>query len=1346
MHDDVPALAPGTTFEGRYQLLAKLGEGGFGAVHKARQLTTGQAVALKIMHLPASLDEARREKRVARFLRETRLCAELHHPNLVQLVDSGRAEGGLLYTVFAFAPGDNLADVLAKEGALAPREAKHLMMQVLDALACAHAAGVVHRDLKPRNIMVVPTGARRNALVLDFGIGAVVDREERELTRLTATNETLGTPGYAAPEQWRGLEPTPRADLFAWGLVFLECLTGRPVYAGGSAADLIYQALGPDPVPVPSEIEHHPLGHLLRAATRKDPEARDVTARGLFDALEACDVRGLERRRPAAAIAASAMSTETTARPVSAVEGERRHVTAIACNVSVEPLGPALPADALDEAQRAAMALAAGIARSHGGYVAATLGDDLLVYFGYPRAEEDDASRAARAALAVVAAVEAENERIAAAGLRLEVRIGAHAGLVVARDAHDTGEAVLAAGSTPRLAARVATLAPPGAVLVSAAAQRLLRGAFELEPEGTPRGDGTVEVFRLGRGERTTGATPAGARAPLVGRDQEIDLLLDRFRRARAGGGQCALVVGEPGIGKSRLARELRDRLSNEAHVFVEGRCSPDTRNSALFPIVELLGRALGLDREGSPAGKAAQLDAQLARHGLAPAEAMPLFLPLFSLPFAAPHAPLDVPPQKQKELTRDAILSLLAAMAEERPLLLLVEDLHWADPTTLELLGQLAREAPSTSMFLILTARPEFSPAFPTAGVLQLQLGRLERAQIEALASGLLGGKALPPAVLDRVASRTDGVPLFVEELTRMMIESGALVERGGRYELAGPLSEVEIPGTLRALLTARLDRLGRAKETAQIAAALGREFGLDVLAAVSPLGAADLEQDLDRLMGAGLVLRKRRVRDQRGVFKHALVRDAAYESLTAEGRRKVHARIAAALEDRFPAVVEARPDLLAHHHAAADQKRRAIGYAQKATQRAYERSAHVEATRQAQEAVGWLGAIADASERDEIELGFYSILLIVLLADGAAGSEDSAYIARRTLELVERQGEDRADVPTLWRLLLYYLRVHMETAGRIAARLLRIVERTQDLGQEAAVLPLLATCLWIEGRLDEARDKLERILAIYDPAIHAAGALTYGLDAKVVAHALHAGVSSFMGLPDEALRHARESVAWAEHLDHPVSLSNALLYLATAHYLRGERREVAEAAARLMGGGDRLGQVMTVHGVLYHAWATNDLAAARTSLAAVRARNEKAGMTYWLALGAEAEAQAGDHAAALDLVEDGLRLVTETGEVYFAAELHRLKAMCLLSRDPADAARAEACLRDALAVARRQGARALELRAGVALGRILRDRGSFDAARALVEPISASITEGHDLPDAVAARDLLRQLDPAV
>ena len=390
------------------------------------------------MRLPETGGAARADTRIARFLREAQLCAQLHHPNIVQVVDSGQTGDGSLYTVFAFAPGDNLADLLAREGALAPQEARHLMAQVLDALACAHAQGVVHRDLKPSNIMVIPTGARRNAVVLDFGIGAMIDGTRGEGARLTGSSDTLGTPGYGAPEQWRGEEPSARADLFSWGIVFLECLTGRPVYTG-TAAEILYQQLGPDPVPVPASLDCHPLGDLLRKATQKDFQARAVTARGLLEALDACDLRGLSREAFVDGLGGDASRPRTT-EPNAAVgdssphplAGDRRQLTALCCHLRAraasEEKERSPDAEALDEVLRGGFARCAEVARRHGGHVAAALGDDLLVYFGYPRAAEDDARRAARAALAIVGAVGSDGPPHAA----VDVGVGIHTGLVVA--------------------------------------------------------------------------------------------------------------------------------------------------------------------------------------------------------------------------------------------------------------------------------------------------------------------------------------------------------------------------------------------------------------------------------------------------------------------------------------------------------------------------------------------------------------------------------------------------------------------------------------------------------------------------------------------------------------------------------------------------------------------------------------------------------------------------------------------------------------------------------------------------------------------------------------------------
>ncbi|WP_441289287.1 TOMM system kinase/cyclase fusion protein [Sorangium sp. KYC3313] len=1331
------ALAPGATFDGRYEILAKLGEGGFGVVHKARQLTTGQPIALKILRLAEQGGVAQADRRVTRFLREMRLCAQLHHPNLVQLVDAGQVEDGTLYAAFAFAPGDNLAALLEREGALAPSEARHLMLQVLDALACAHAAGVVHRDLKPSNIMVIPTGARRNALVLDFGIGATLD--DGRSTRLTGSHDALGTPGYGAPEQWRGAEASPRADLFSWGLVFLECLTGKPAY-GGTEAEIFYRLLGPDPVPIPAALERHPLGDLLARALRKDEGARDVTARGLFEALEACTLRGLSREAmlgaggaPAGAdtrslASAAAVATSLDRRRGPALDGERRQLTALCCHLRARAAaGQAADAEGLDDPLRAALALCADVGRRYGGYVAAALGDDLLVYFGYPSAAEDDARRAARAALAMAGAAQpedAEDPRSAAPGVRIDVSVGLHTGLVVDGNLGDLDGACLVTGATPRLAARLAALAPPGAVAVSAASQALLRASFDLESEGACSIEGTaapVETYRLGQehGAAARWPTPDGSKPPLSGRDGEIGLLLERWRRACEGAGQSSLITGEPGIGKSRLARALRDRVAHEDHTFLEARCSPATQNSPLRPVIELLERALGLDQEPDAGSKIARLEGELAGHGFALAESMPLFVPLFSLPLGAPYAPLDVSAQRQKALTLKAVASLLLAMADMRPVLLLAEDLHWADPTTMEFLAELVREVPAVPMCVVMTARPEFSPSFSTADVLLLPLSRLERRQMEEMLAGLVGHKALPPAVIEQVTDRADGVPLFAEELLRMMLDALLLVERDDRYELTRPLSSAAIPGTLRALLTARLDRLARAKQTAQLAAALGREFSLKALSAASPLGPAAVAEDLERLMSAGLVLRRRRGKEAVGMFKHALVRDAAYESLSTGARQRIHARIAETLEEGFPEVVRTRPDLLAQHHAAAEQKREAVGYAQRAAEQGLQRSTYAEAIAHASNVLAWIEALPGA-EAVEAELAANGVLTQALMATRSWADPQVKATADRSASLLQRLEQDSEHrVPTLWFLFTYHHVASNRRAARaVAEELIAVAERSGDQGLRAAAAAVHGVALHADGDHGAAWQSLERAIELYDPAVHRDHGARFGLDSLVLAKTLAAQLRWFSGDAAAAFALVTSAVEWAREVGHIPSIAIGLLYGCVVYQLAGDRSAVAAMTGELLTLAAKYGlPAYEGYAALLHDWALGDERRGRAILDSLARLGCKLSLSYYGSLAAHGAAERGHLDAAIACIDHCLSLCREDDEHFYEPELHWRRAMYQSRADPA-AEGVRTSLEQAARMARLQDIPRIEALATMELHRRF---GSTEQGRARLEQLLA-------------------------
>ncbi|MDI1480352.1 TOMM system kinase/cyclase fusion protein [Polyangium sp. y55x31] len=1342
---------------GRYELLEVLGEGAFSTVYKARQLTTNQAVAVKVLRIADDRGaKSLNDKRIARFHREVQICAQMHHPNIVHLLDSGRASGGIVYSVFELVPGKDLAKVLAEEGRLNPLEAQHFMLQVLDALACAHASGVVHRDLKPANLLVTTTGARRNVLVLDFGVGALVEEACRGRSRITVTHESLGTPAYAAPEQLRGLPLTRRSDLYAWGLIFLECLTGERAVDGATAAEVMAAQLSPEPVPIPARLADHPLGRMLRRVTQKDPAARAVTAEKLLRELEALDLGDL------------APST-WTARPVPAtlegaprlggdglqscgagltrlIEGERRQITAVCCSLTVVSLKPgAVELEELDQILGAQQEACVKITREHGGHVAGALGGAVLFYFGYPAAREDDAQRAAQAALAAMAEVRRKSTALEARrGVRAELRVGMHTGIVVARELREpasTGPGYVI-GATPKLACRLSALAQSGTIAVSSDTYRLLRGHFAFDEGGEHRLDDArvpVELYLLRQGQ------PQGTwEAPLVGRTREIETLLERWNRVRDGAGQAVVVSGEAGIGKSRLVHELRERIRGEAHAWLECRCTPHTTNSPFFPIIDTLMRLLWPGRDAAADGGAERLEALLARYGFDLAEAMPLFASLLSIPLPERWAPLDVSPQKLRELTGNAVLSLLFEMAERDPLVLLVEDLHWADPSTLDLLGQLTGELASARVYALFCARPELVTRWSPSGVHHVQLERLGRPGVEQMATVASGGRSLPPEVLDRIAARTDGVPLFVEELVRMMIESGTLVEKAGRYELAGRLSDLSIPSTLRDLLTARLDRLGRAKATAQVAAAIGREFTLDLLSAVDPLEPDELREHLDQLVASELISCKRRLKNPVYLFKHALVRDAAYESMLRRSRREVHARIATVLEEKFPDIPEARPELFAYHLAAAEQKTRAIGYAQRAVTAALQRSANREAIELATEALGWLPAIEDARERAVAELELNGSLMPALMAARGHAAPEPASVARRSQEILDQMGDHPLAFLSSWTLLLYYHNLgYRDQPIWMAQQLLAAAERKKEPAQQAAALIVLGECLFLAGRLEEARASLERALMLYDPAEHHSYAVMLGTDPKVHAQSVLCLLLWMMGYPERALAQGMAALARARELKHANSLGFALVYVAGLRHYRREPEHVRELSSELIDVGERMGlDPWRIVGITLVAWAERDVEAASRSVSMYHSFAGQTALPYWISLVAESEAAQGRLGDAIARLRQDLALAAELRELYYVAELHRLLGTYLLAQGESAMGEAEYHFREAVDVARRQDARMPELRATISLCRILRARGRIDEARRMLEGVFGWFTEGFETPELKDAQSLLAEL----
>ena len=722
------------------------------------------------------------------------------------------------------------------------------------------------------------------------------------------------------------------------------------------------------------------VGDHARTVLRLDPENND-----------ALSYLAASERDPDSAGGEGSPDTQDLAEPQppssSAPDAERRQLTVMFCDLQGSTaLSQQLDPEELRDVIRGYQEVCAGAVARFEGHIAKYLGDGLLVYFGYPQAHEDDPQRAVRAGLAILQDMGPLNARLKSdKDLELTVRIGIHTGLVVAGEmgGGDTLEELAIVGETPNIAARIEGAAEPDGIAISDVTASLVQGFFLCESMGPHDLKGISEPVELFRVLEESGAQTRFDVAvsthltPLVGREQEVGLLLDRWEQVEEGLGQVVLVSGEAGIGKSRLLQGLIDGLAGRPHVFQQHRCSPYHQNSALFPVIESYERWLGFQREDSQEERIQAIETALEERSLLTPEALSLWAGMLSVPLDESHPPLDLSPQRQRQKTMELMTQLKVATANEQPVLAVFEDLHWADPTTLEFLGLLVEQVATSKVMAILTFRPEFTPPWGSRShVTQINLNRLPQRLATDLIALVTGGKELPEEVIDQIASKSDEVPLFVEELTQMVIESGLLREMDGRYELTGPLTDLAIPSTLQDSLTARLDRLGEVKEVVQLASVLGREFIYQLIQAVSQQDDAPLSDHLRQLVAGEFLYQQGVLPEASYIFKHALIQDAAYNSLLISRRQQYHQLVAQVYEESFPETVESQPELLAHHYTEAGLNQQAVPYWQQAGQIAVRRSANVEAVNHFTKGLELLEALPDTQERDSQEAELQTFL----------------------------------------------------------------------------------------------------------------------------------------------------------------------------------------------------------------------------------------------------------------------------------------------------------------------------------------------------------------------------------
>ena len=1058
--------------------------------------------------------------------------------------------------------------------------------------------------------------------------------------------------------------------------------------------------------------------------------------------------------------APAAAKPATLAEPKAQDSAERRQVTVMFSDlVGSTALSARMDPEDLRVIISAYQKCVAETVQRFGGFVAKYMGDGVLVYFGYPQAHEDDAERAVRAGLELIEAV---------AGLKsnasLQTRVGIATGLVVVGDLIGSGAAQeqTVVGETPNVAARLQGIAEPNTVVISDSTRRLLGNLFEFEDLGAKDLKGISAPMRAWAALRPSAvesrfeALHASGLTKLVGREEELEILLRRWSKAKTGEGQVVLLSGEAGIGKSRLTAALLERVATEPHTRLRYFCSPQHTDSAFYPIISQMERAAGLVHDDTAQVKLDKLDGVLAQTSTFAQDAA-LFAEMLSLANDGRYPALDLEPQQRRQKTLEALTAQVEALSRQNPLLMIFEDAHWTDPTSLELFGRAVDRIASLRVLLIVTFRPEFAP--PWIGrphVTALTINRLAQREIDAMIDGVVGNKLLAASIRQDIIERTDGIPLFVEEMTKAVLEAAS--QNAAEYTAAAvPSPALAVPASLHASLMTRLDRLGPAKEVAQIGAAIGREFSHALLAAVVHKPEAELGVALDRLVAAGLLFRQGVPPYASYLFKHALVQDAAYGTLLREPRRALHARIAKALETQFAEIAEHQPELLARHYTEAGLIEKAANLWGKAGQRSLERSALVEAVEQLKRALVQIASLpaTPALRREQIKLQITLMNpLMHVKGFGAQETKAAAERARALIEQAEALGEAPEDRLLLFSVLYSFWVANCvvfngDVMRELAAQFLTTAEKQRAIAPLMIGHRLMGVSMMLTGNSAQARAHYDQAYALYDPSEHRPLATRFGADIRVTTLFSRSIALWVLGYPKAALADADQALKDAREIGQAATLMSALGWTSLNLMHCGGYTEAIAQCDELLALTDEKGSLFwkalaTVHQGCVFALtgkASDAVQMMTSGIAAVGSTGQTLWMPSYLSYLAHAYAELSQFSDARRCLDEAMSIIETTKERWFEAEVNRIAGEIALRSEP-NAAKAEAYFERALAVARKQQAKSWELRAAMRMARLWRDQGKREEARELLAPVYGWFTEGFDTRDLKEAKALLDEL----
>jgi TOMM system kinase/cyclase fusion protein len=1310
--------------EDRFEIVEKLGAGGMGQVFRAvdRHLDRIVAIKLILQNSGMPLDQL-----VAMLRREAKVTAKLNHENIVAIFDMD-VYRGMPFIVMELLDGQSL-NVMLDRSRMSPLRAAQIMTHVARGLSHAHANGVVHCDLKSSNVFILRDG---RAKILDFGLS----RFQRHLVTFTQLSKVApkvtgvtGTPAFMAPELWRGEPQDARSDIWAAGVMLYQMLTGRLPY---TVSELLLKSqmksgtrsLAPSVrllIPaLPEEADR-----LVATALNEDPQGRFQTAQEMMEALGE-----LER-----VIAGHSSDTLVAFSPP---QIERRPLTVLACHLGGLD---SLDIDDIADADQRFYHAAVDAVKQAEGCIGTPVGGKFFCCFGYPAVKENDAQRAVWAALQIALAMRQHGRQCAT---ELDFRIAVHSGVVGLPRLPGAGQGIpTMQGNVPNIAVRLAEAAPAGSVVMSQATLELTSGLFHTQVQTC---NGRSPVYQvLGEVESSSRFEQAlsAQLIPLVGRDTELAFLHQLWDEAKEGSGQIVAVSGEPGIGKSRLVQSLKDRVIKEGNIRLTCQCWPHFKNSALHPLIELILRSMDIRREDTPEETVQKLENNLTSLGFALPETVPLFGVFLSIPVEPKYAQLALSPEQQKVKTLEALVSMLVRMALSRPVLFIIEDMQWVDHSTIEYLNALIDLLPSSQILVALTGRPEFRPPWSARRHLHgITLDRLSSASVLFIIEQASKNNGLSPEMIERIVATTDGVPLFVEELTRMLVESWHPTETGQVANLA-------IPGTLRDLLLAKLNGLRRVgREVAQVGSILGRDFHYELIRHVAPFDELSLQEGLEILTDVGILHSQGRPPESKYVFKHALIQQAAYQSLVKSERQRHHRRAAQVLSEVFKEMGESKPELLAHHHSEAGDLQEAVGFWEKAGQRATQRSALVEAIDNYARALEALKTLPEGVERDKKELALLLAVGSPLMSVRGYANPEVEKTYARARELARVAGAQADIFPAmqgLWQF--YYVRGMLPASRKLGNQLLEIARESANPTFLLLAHRSIASSAFVQGDFDTCRAHAQAGIGLYDVRAHGLLAMRTGQDPGV-AHGVYLAWALWMlGYPDQSLARIIETIELAKRLAHPMTIAYAVCFAALIRNNRGDHAEAkafSETALDITV--PNKFALWTAWAKMQRGWAMagmNDyeqgIPLMKEGLEGWKNTGARIGFTFFPVTLAEMCLHTGKYSEAARLLEEAALMVGNNDEHFYEPELLRLEGeVCLAVASERDRAAAEASAYFArgIEVARALSGKSWELRLAASRARLLASRGETVEASDVLRGAYGWFTEGFETADLRAAR----------